>query len=153
MASSRTRALQLVAKMRQRELEQEAAALGRLRIGIDSLAAEAEALQAELQAQGAFRSLEAAVHMPGYLRAVRGEQTRIARDVDRLKREEQALEASVRERFRERKVFETVLEQVRAEELDAILRAETAELEAFALMRHGMAVARRLRKGEGEPTV
>lgn len=148
MPARRIDALRLIGRITQQALEEEAAALGRLRSRSDALRAEGAALHANLQAQGQSRSLEAVAHLPPYLRAVRIEQARIERELAALQEEEHERERALHQRFRERKTYETALETAQAEERAEAQRQETAELDSFTLTRLGLRAASRLREAD-----
>ena len=150
MASRRLQALELMGRIAQQALEADAAALSALRGRIAALRGALAALHADLQAQGQSRSLEAALHMPAYLRAARLEQARLERALAALRQDEARLEAAVARRFQERKTHDLVLGAARQAGREAALRAEAADLDAHTLMRHGLQAAARLREGGDE---
>lgn len=136
MPSRKVQALTLIGRITQQALEEEAAALGRLHARMRELAAEKAALRADLQAQAEVRSLEASAYLPGYIRAVRGEEGRIDAELVKLAEEAQALEEALRARFLEKKRTEKVLDDATAAEAAEAARAEARALDDLAVMRH-----------------
>jgi flagellar export protein FliJ len=137
MPGRKLQALTLIGKIIQQSLEQEAAALGRLRRRIAELEAEKAALFADLQqAQPETRGIEASLFLPSFLHAMRAAEARIVAELDRLEEEATAIEAALLERFRERKTFDKVRADAQAAEDAERNRAEAAILDELSVLRH-----------------
>ncbi|TMV54136.1 hypothetical protein FGG78_38705 [Thioclava sp. BHET1] len=138
MSSRKIEALALIERIKRQALEEEAAALVRLRSHVAGLEAEKTRVLDDMRQQAQERSLEAAPYIPSYLRAVRAEETRLEAEIAKIEEKAVAVEDRVREGFREMKTYEQALTVAREAAAREAARREAAELDDIALMRHAI---------------
>ena len=110
MADRKIQALTLIHRIRQYEMEEEAAGLAALNLQITELERQKAVLFDRLRSQAHGRTIEAAPYVGGFVRAVRSEEARLSAEIAALERQAAEQEAAVLERFREMKTYGKVLD-------------------------------------------
>jgi flagellar biosynthesis chaperone FliJ len=114
MQKRRIAALELIERLKTHEMEGEVRELGLLHGRIDALEQERRALFGRLESEAHIVSIEAAPYVGNFIRAIREEIAARDREIDRLDRQAEKLEAAVREKYHEVKTFSVALEQTRS---------------------------------------
>ncbi len=133
-AGRRIAALDVIVRLRNHEMEEEARGLAELRGRVAGTERARSRLRAQLREEGHSATLEAAPYVAGFIRQLRGEIEKLDAELAELNRQADTLEEAVRGRFRELKSAEAVAAAARWDAARQERRREAAALEEQALL-------------------
>ncbi|KFE35664.1 flagellar export protein FliJ [Thioclava atlantica] len=135
MARDRIAALDVIGRLRRRELEEQAAELATLNAQVARLEGERDTLVARARDELHVTSLETAPYAAGFREAVRETVSWLDTEIGALNQRRQPLEDRMRALFQDAKTYDKLLEQARAKKAADLARREQAQIEERTLQR------------------
>ncbi|AQS46953.1 hypothetical protein BMG03_03440 [Thioclava nitratireducens] len=135
MARNRIAALEVIGRLRRRELEEQAGELSKLNAQVARLESERDTLTARARAELHVTSPETAPYAAGFREAVRETVSWLDQEIGTLNERRVPLEDRMRELFREAKTYDTLLDRARAERAAELAKREQAQVEERTLQR------------------
>ncbi|WP_432254451.1 hypothetical protein [Limimaricola sp. AA108-03] len=137
MASRRDRALGLIERLHRVEIEARAVELGALRDRMAELERQSAETAQALARDGRITSIETAPYVGDYIRDARAQIGTLDRARAALEPQAEALEAAMREGFREMKTVATVAARAKLRAARDRAAREAAETDEMVLLRWG----------------